>query len=55
MSPWVDENYYSLPWERTADYLGGVDYGNYLPGSDTAATLFWVYTQFAGIMWEIVT
>ena len=52
---WIDKNYYSLPWERTADYLGGVDRGDYLSGSNTAATLFWLQTQVAGIMWEILT
>ena len=31
--------YYSLPWERVADYLGDVERG-YLPGADTAGTLF---------------
>lgn len=51
---WIDKNYYSLPWERTADYLGGVDRGDYLSGGNTAATLFWLQTQVAGIMWEIL-
>jgi hypothetical protein len=55
VSPWVRENYYSLPWERTADYLGGVDRGNYLSGSNTAATLFWLQTQAAGCLWGIVS
>ena len=44
---WIDDNYYSLPWERTADYLGGVDRGDYLPGSNITAILFWLLTQAA--------
>ena len=55
VSPWVYENYYSLPWERTADYLGGVDRGNYLSGSNTAATLFWACTQLVGFAWEMTS
>lgn len=27
------KNYYSMPWERTADFLGGVNRGNYKAGS----------------------
>ena len=26
-------DYYSMPWERTADWLGGVNRGNYKKGS----------------------
>lgn len=37
--------YYNLPWERTADYLGGVNRG-YLPGATTVGRLFWKYTMF---------
>jgi hypothetical protein len=28
-----DRDYYSQPWERSADYFGGVDRGDYKPGS----------------------
>ena len=35
--------YYDLPWERTADYLGGVE-RQYLPSTNTAASAFWMYT-----------
>lgn len=27
------EDYYSQPWEKTADVLGGVERGSYLPGA----------------------
>ena len=35
-----DQIYFSLPWERLADYFGGVDSGYYLPGSDIGAFLY---------------
>lgn len=34
---------YDLPWERTADYLGGVE-REYLPDTNTYASIFWIYT-----------
>ena len=37
------EYYYDMAWERTADYLGGVDRG-YLPYSNTCGSLFWIAT-----------
>ena len=43
VSPTVRDNYYSLPWERVADYLGGVNH-EYLPYADTAGSLFWLFT-----------
>ena len=45
--PIVQENYFSLPWERVADYLGGVDRG-YAPGANTCGSLFWLYTYIVG-------
>ena len=38
-----DDYYYDLPWERTADYLGGVE-REYLPGTNAVASIFWLYT-----------
>ena len=35
--------YYDLPWERVADYLGGVE-RQYLPDTNTRASHFWIYT-----------
>lgn len=32
--------YYSLPWERSADFFGGVNRGNYIKGSDFLAGLY---------------
>ena len=29
----TSSDYYSMPWERTADWLGGVNRGNYKKGS----------------------
>ena len=43
VSPWVKTNYESLPWERVAEHLGDVN-GTYLPGSNTAGSIFWIYT-----------
>jgi RHS repeat-associated protein len=43
ISPWVKTNYRSLPWERVAEHLGDVN-GTYLPGSNTAGSIFWIYT-----------
>ena len=39
----VRDNYYNLPWERTADYFGGVNRG-YAPYANTSGSLFWIYT-----------
>ena len=37
-----EQTYYSLPWERSADYFGGVNRGNgyYYSGSDIGAFLY---------------
>ena len=45
--PWMKANYYSLPWERTADLLGGVERDSYLPGSRTVATIY------LGLTWAV--
>ena len=37
------EYYYNLPWERTADYLGGVN-RTYLPNANTAASVYFLGT-----------
>ena len=39
---WLAENYYNLPWERTAEIFGGVNnaQNGYLPYSDKIA---WAY------------
>ena len=37
------EYYYDLPWERTADYLGGVE-RQYLPSTNRIASVFWLWT-----------
>ena len=33
-------NYYSQPWERTADMYGGIDRGDYLPYSDLISLIY---------------
>ena len=43
VSQFVNANYYNLPWERIADYLGDVNRG-YATGANTAGTLYWVFT-----------
>ena len=43
MDVFPSEYYYDLPWERTADYLGGVE-RQYLPSTNAAASVFWMYT-----------
>ena len=39
---WLADNYYSLPWEQTAEIFGGVNnaQNGYLPYSDKTA---WAY------------
>lgn len=43
LKAWLDENYTSQPWERIADYLGGV-YGSYLPGADMLGSIYGIGT-----------
>ena len=43
----LSQNYYSQPWERIADQLGGVNHG-YLPVADTLGSLYWLYTCYIG-------
>jgi hypothetical protein len=40
---WISNNYYSLPWERVAEYWGDVNRG-YLSWADSAGSVFWVGT-----------
>ena len=47
ISDYVYANYYNLPWERVADYLGGVNRG-YVSGANTCGSLFWLYTYVVG-------
>ena len=44
----VYDIYDSLPWERTADFLGGVN-GDYTWGADTFGSLFWFWTLTIGL------
>ena len=53
VSPWIRENYYSLPTERTADFLGGVYRGDYLPSADSMAFMFWLFTQAVSSVMEV--
>ena len=39
-----NQYYYDLPWERTADQLGGVQ-RNYLPTSNFLGSVFWIWTK----------
>ena len=55
VSPWIYDNYYSLPWERTADYLGDVGRGNYLPSASTAAAIYWRLTQAISFSLGVLT
>ena len=45
VSPFVYNNYESLPWENIAEQLGDVN-GTYLPGAEAAASVYWVYTLY---------
>ena len=47
----VYENYYSLPWECTADYLGGVE-RTYAPWANTLASLFYARTLIQSLIWQ---
>ncbi len=40
---WLSDNYYNLPWERVADYWGGVDRG-YSPNANYFGVLYWLDT-----------
>ena len=40
--------YYSQPWERIADHLGGVTGRSYISGADAAGSLYWLYTVIVG-------
>ena len=48
VSKFVDDNYFNFPWERIADYLGGVNRG-YTNGANTLGTLYWLYTCLVGL------
>ena len=43
LSSWISSNYYNLPWERIADYYGGV-VRNHAPIANTIGAIYWVYT-----------
>ena len=45
----IHTNYYNLPWERTADYLGGVNRG-YASCANTIGSLFWIYTLVTSLV-----
>lgn len=47
ISELVDANYYNFPWERIADYFGGVNRG-YSNGANTIGTLYWLFTVLVG-------
>ena len=36
------DDYYSQPWERSADFFGGVNRGNYAQGSDVLASIYFI-------------
>ena len=48
----VSDHYVSQPWERIAEHLGGVTSGTYLPGANTVGSLYWLYTQFVGVVFH---
>lgn len=39
-SPTIRAMYYSFPWERSADFFGGVDRGDYKKGSLIIALVY---------------
>ena len=45
----VNDMYYSFPWERSADFLGGVDRGNYKKGSLAISLLYLFWIIYGGI------
>ena len=45
----VNDMYYSFPWERSADFLGGVDRGNYKKGSLAISLLYLFWSIYGGI------
>jgi hypothetical protein len=47
LSSWISSNYYNLPWERIADYYGGVD-RNHSPIANAIGAIYWVYTLSIG-------
>ena len=47
LSSWISSNYYNLPWERIADYYGGVD-RNHSPIVNAIGAIYWVYTLSIG-------
>ena len=48
VSEFIFNNYYNFPWERIADYLGGVNRG-YATGANTVGTLYWLFTIRVGV------
>ena len=47
-------DYYSQPWERSADYLGGVDRGNYASGSLEKALTYLKDSRRYGVFYPLV-
>lgn len=48
VSKLVDDNYFNLPWERIADYFGGVNRGH-KNSANTIGSLYWLYTFLVGL------
>ena len=53
VSPFVYNNYESLPWENIAEQLGDVN-GTYLPGAEAAASVYWAYTLYISQILHVV-
>lgn len=47
-------DYYSQPWERSADYLGGVDRGNYTEGSLVRANAYLRNSRQYGVLYPLI-
>ncbi|MDR1939418.1 MAG: RHS repeat-associated core domain-containing protein [Clostridiales bacterium] len=47
----TEADYYSLPWERTADYFGGVDRGDYYEGSLSKAKAYFALAYLFSVIW----
>ena len=46
---YIAKNYFSQPWERIAEQLGGLNRG-YVPGSDFVGSVYWLYTSIIGAL-----
>lgn len=45
ISPKLEQNYYSLPWEYSADKMGGVS-RTHADWAETAANIYWMAANF---------